>query len=233
MFMSLYAVQMQGKTLVEGFGYNISDALVSLAQWLMVNPQPEMFASLVLRQNDLNYLVLDLVCIPGFDPMLTVKKPMSVMDQSSRVFKLRMMAHEAETKGWHTESNRLHADAEMLMQETTCLGSPAAYREAVQILALGVSVLAKMPNKLMPRLEWMARAKVRQAAELANIEGEVMALHALMKLDAVDDVDSKIHTLASRFKGTMWRVTLMGMEVADLGRRLLGSTWSVAITPDC
>ena len=55
MFMSLYAVQMQGKTLVEGFGHNISDALVSLAQWLVANPQPEMFASLVLRQNDLNY----------------------------------------------------------------------------------------------------------------------------------------------------------------------------------
>ncbi len=233
MFMSLYSVQMQGKTLVEGFGCNISDALVSLAQWLMVNPQPEMFASLVLRQNDLNYLVFDLVCIPGFDPMLTVKKPMSAMDQSSRVFKLRMMAHEAATNGWHTESNRLHADAEMLMQETTCLGSPAVYREAVQILALGVSVLAKMPNKLMPRSEWMARAKVQQTTELANIEGEVMALHALMKLDAVDDVDLKIHTLASRFKGTMWRVTLMGLEVADLGRRLLGSTWSVAITPDC
>lgn len=233
MFMSFYAIEMEGKTLVEGFGCNVSDALVSLSKWLMANQQPEMFATLVLRQDDLNCLVLDLVCIPGFDPMLTVKKPLSVTEQSARAFKLRLMAHEAQGRGGYTEANRLSADAEALMQEPTCIGTPTVYREAAQILYMGVAVLAKMPNKLMPRSEWWARAKTEQAAELANIEGELMALHALMKLDAVDDVDLKIRTLGARFKGTMWRITLMGMEVADLGRRLLGSTWTTTITPDC
>lgn len=154
-------------------------------------------------------------------------------ERVNRAYALFSYAEECRMKGRYTLANRALNDAMAFVASP--LSHPKARTlssQATRLLAQGVDAVCKIQTPLAETLVSLEQLEVM--ADLARIEGDLLALHFKAKHDLFQgDTDSHVVLLATRVAnliiGTPYRHNRIASEILALGERLFGHVWTAAL----
>ncbi|HHQ4645114.1 TPA: hypothetical protein ACSP3W_003433 [Aeromonas veronii] len=226
----------QNTVLADGFTTDFNHLVVEVVRSLAVMSSGSVTEIAVL--NDEKIVCHLLHCVVAGQHQISVKRPTAPANEDERIQRCSALYRDAD----NARLRGSYGMANKLMNQATAMSlSPLVHPKALQLakqanglLAYGVEAICKMTAKLQTAAELLAMEQIEVNATLANIEGELMALSYLDKLELLGaSRDAKVIQLgtavANLVIGTPYRNSRIAEEVISLGERLFGAVWIDAL----
>lgn len=218
---------------LDGYSASIDAAASSLASLLLKELAPS--SQWYIRRNGDVVAVVTAIRLPGLEPTIVVRRPLTSAIIRDRLDALGMQMLDATSRGAHALAQRTRAEISRVEAELPCVGDLAVNRRLSHLFRCGLQSVAKQ-EPLIPQTEMRAQSRINSLVEASLLEGDVMTLGALMKIGAmpVQVATAKVTALAIRFC-EMQVVSLPGRQLAEdinrLGNKLFGEAWLSVVQP--